>query len=88
MAMSNSDILPSLNAHTKIILTGHSLGGAIATLAASYFVEKGVQPENIEVYTFGAPPLASKGFVKRSLHILIYYRCLSYYFLITNLLAH
>ena len=56
--------LPSLNKKTKIILTGHSLGGAIATLAATYFLDKGIDPENLEVYTFGAPPLASKGFVE------------------------
>jgi predicted lipase len=51
-----------LNEHTKIILTGHSLGGAIATLAACYFHDNGVEAENLEVYTFGAPPLASWAF--------------------------
>lgn len=55
--------LPAFNENSKIILAGHSLGGAIATLAASYFIDKGIKPENIEVYTFGAPPIASKEFV-------------------------
>lgn len=56
-------VLPLLNANTKIVFTGHSLGGAIATLAACYFHDKGYKPENIEVYTFGAPPIASQAFV-------------------------
>lgn len=56
-------IFADLNANTKIILTGHSLGGAIATLAACYFYDKGVAAENLEVYTFGAPPIGTEDFV-------------------------
>lgn len=56
-------LIPLLNENTKIIFTGHSLGGAIATLAACYFYDKGLKSENIEVYTFGAPPVASQAFV-------------------------
>ena len=56
-------VLPLLNKNSKIILTGHSLGGAIASLAACYFHDNGVESENLEVYTFGTPPLASKAFV-------------------------
>jgi hypothetical protein len=32
-------------------------------LAACYFYDKGFNAENIEVYTFGAPPVASQEFV-------------------------
>lgn len=46
-------------ADTKIVLAGHSLGGGIATLAGAYLIEKGIKPENIEVYSFGAPPIGS-----------------------------
>jgi hypothetical protein len=56
-------VLPQLNEKTKIILTGHSLGGAIATLAGCYFYEKGIDPNNLEVYSFGAPPVADQYFV-------------------------
>ncbi|MGY0578626.1 MAG: lipase family protein [Paraglaciecola chathamensis] len=56
-------VLPLLNSNTKIVFTGHSLGGAIATLAACYFHDRGYKSENIEVYTFGAPPIASRAFV-------------------------
>jgi len=59
----NENLLSLLNEKTKVIFTGHSLGGAIATLAACYFYDKGLKAENIEVYTFGAPPVASKAFV-------------------------
>ncbi|MCK5727083.1 MAG: lipase family protein [Thiotrichaceae bacterium] len=55
--------LPLLNNSIKIICTGHSLGGAVATLAACYFHDKGFKSEDIEVYTYGAPPVASQNFV-------------------------
>ncbi len=50
------------DSNTKIILTGHSLGGALATLAACYLRETGFDKENIEVYTFGAPPVGTDMF--------------------------
>ena len=67
-------ILPMLNGQTKIIFSGHSLGGAIATLAACYFYDKGFDAENIEVYTFGAPPVASQEFVDHYRHKFAVYR--------------
>ena len=54
-----------INKNCEIILTGHSLGGAIATLAACYFHDLGLKKENMSVYTFGAPPIASKEFCKK-----------------------
>ncbi len=50
---------------TKIVLAGHSLGGAIATLVGVYLIEKGIKPENIEVYSFGAPPIGSIEFCEQ-----------------------
>jgi hypothetical protein len=50
------------NQNNKIILTGHSLGGALATLSACYLYELGIKKENIEVYTFGAPPVGTEKF--------------------------
>ena len=36
----------------KIVVTGHSLGGAIATVAAAEIRESGL---NVDLYTYGAP---------------------------------
>ncbi len=57
----NKDI-DFLNENCKIILTGHSLGGAIATLAGCYFHDLGIKKENISIYTFGAPPVGDEAF--------------------------
>lgn len=54
--------IDEINANTKIIIAGHSLGGAIAALAGCSLLEKGILPENLSVYTFGAPPIACKDF--------------------------
>jgi predicted lipase len=47
------------NPQTKIVFTGHSLGGALATVAALEFTvdaEKlGINPKNMKLITFGAP---------------------------------
>jgi len=51
-----------LNEECEIILSGHSLGGAIASLVGCYFLELGVKEENIQVYTFGAPPIGTQTF--------------------------
>ena len=51
-----------INKNTEIILTGHSLGGALATLAGCQLYEMGIAKENLEVYTFGAPPVGTERF--------------------------
>ncbi|BBB92094.1 MAG TPA: lipase family protein [Methylomusa anaerophila] len=58
------DLLNILLAHPeqKIYLTGHSLGGAVVTLAAASLLEAGVKPQQIEVITFGAPAVGNTAF--------------------------
>ena len=63
-----------LNNDTKFIIAGHSLGGAIATLAGSYLLEMGIKSQNISVYTFGAPPIARTDFCEHYQHKLNIYR--------------
>ena len=47
----------------SILLTGHSLGGALATLAAyDIRVSLNVPPCQIECYTFGAPRVGNYAF--------------------------
>ena len=53
------DNIDVFNQTSKITLTGHSLGGALATLTSCYLLELGIKSENIEVYTFGAPPVGT-----------------------------
>jgi hypothetical protein len=43
------------DSNTIFLITGHSLGGAIATLYGAYLREQGVAKDNLLVYTFGAP---------------------------------
>ena|GEM_PF-6086983 len=45
------------NSDKIFILTGHSLGGAVAKLYAASLRERGISKENLLVYTFGAPPV-------------------------------
>lgn len=54
------EMQPFLNDHDSFVLTGHSLGGACAILAASALVESGKCVQS--VYTFGTPRLASVEF--------------------------
>ncbi len=46
----------------KIILTGHSLGGAVATLYGARLLSMGVRPEQIRIITFGAPAVGNEAF--------------------------
>jgi hypothetical protein len=57
----NKDI-DFINDNCKLILAGHSLGGAVATLAGCYFHDLGIKKENMTIYTFGAPPVGCEEF--------------------------
>lgn len=69
----NKDI-DYINNNCKIILTGHSLGGALATLAACYFHDIGIKKENMSIYTFGAPPVGDEEFCQKYKNRLDIYR--------------
>lgn len=56
-----ADYLLAHPAH-KIILTGHSLGGAVATLYGARLLSMGVRPEQVKVITFGAPAVGNVAF--------------------------
>ena len=55
-----------LRAHPseKLYLTGHSLGGAAAILAAARLSDLGVSPAQLIVTTFGAPAVGNEDFVR------------------------
>lgn len=46
----------------ELLLTGHSLGGAVATLYAAKLISLGVRPEQVKVITFGAPAVGNAAF--------------------------
>ncbi len=52
------------NKDTRILLTGHSLGGATATLLAERLVSMGVEPQRVPVITFGAPAIGNAAFAE------------------------
>lgn len=54
--------IKSINENYKLTLSGHSLGGAIATIVGCYFIDKGINKDNLSIFTFGAPPIAKKEF--------------------------
>lgn len=63
-----SVLLPDLlrnNKDAKLYLTGHSLGGAAATLAGARLISMGISPEQIEVITFGAPAVGNAAFAAK-----------------------
>ncbi|RYP68134.1 hypothetical protein DL771_006876 [Monosporascus sp. 5C6A] len=49
------------NPSYKIIFTGHSLGGAVATIGAGYIRDKGY---DIDIYSYGSPRPGNNAFVK------------------------
>lgn len=71
VARSSGNPLPNLpellkiNPRAKLILTGHSLGGAAATLAGAYLIEQGINPNQIEVKSFGAPAVGNAAFAEK-----------------------
>lgn len=56
-----SDVLQTDSA-CRLLLTGHSLGGAAATLAGARLLNAGTRPEQLEVITFGAPAVGNAAF--------------------------
>ncbi len=52
------------NPQRKLYLTGHSLGGAAATMAGARLLSMGVNPDQLEVVSFGAPPIGNKAFTE------------------------
>ncbi|KAK9819503.1 hypothetical protein WJX74_000076 [Apatococcus lobatus] len=51
------------NRQPRILITGHSLGGALATLAA-FDIAKELRLSNISVVTFGAPRTGNRAFAR------------------------
>lgn len=56
-----------LQQHPKehVLLTGHSLGGACATLYGEALVQAGVPRSQVQVITFGAPAVGNKAFAQK-----------------------
>ena len=52
------------NPDRTLLLTGHSLGGAVATLYGEYLAAKGVPKEQIPIITFGGPAVGNAAFAK------------------------
>lgn len=50
---------------SKVVLAGHSLGGAVATVGGARLLSMGVRPEQIKVITFGAPAVGNEAFCRR-----------------------
>lgn len=49
----------------KMFITGHSLGGAMATMVSAWFVDKGYTSKfSLETYTFAAPTVGNGAFVE------------------------
>lgn len=46
----------------RLLLTGHSLGGAVATLGGARLLLAGINPAQVEVVTFGAPAVGNAAF--------------------------
>ena len=61
-----ADALKALaeGSNEHLYITGHSLGGAVATLLAARLVSLGVNPDHISVITFGAPSVGNTAFAE------------------------
>ena len=60
------DVLSTLkkDANCQVLICGHSLGGAAATILAERLVSLGVPKERIPVVTFGAPAVGNAAFAE------------------------
>ncbi|MCH4158329.1 MAG: lipase family protein [Acidaminococcaceae bacterium] len=52
------------NPKMRVLITGHSLGGAAATLFAERLVSMGVPKDQLPVVTFGAPAVGNEAFAR------------------------
>lgn len=61
-----ADCLQRLLSHedAHLYLTGHSMGGAVATLLAARLISMGVPYDKISVFTFGAPTVGNTAFAE------------------------
>lgn len=57
------EVLSKPNAH--LVITGHSLGGAVATLLSERLVSLGMPKDKITAVTFGAPAVGNKAFAEQ-----------------------
>lgn len=57
------EILNNPDAH--LVLTGHSLGGAVATLLSERLVSLGMPKDKMTTVTFGAPAVGNKAFAEQ-----------------------
>ncbi len=48
----------------RLLLTGHSLGGAVAALVGQRLIDFGFDPARLQVITFGAPAIGNKVFAQ------------------------
>ncbi len=53
------------NPKVRVLLTGHSLGGAVATLTAERLVSMGIEKWRVPVITFGAPAIGNTAFAEQ-----------------------
>ena len=60
--MTVSQILNRQASEGDILLTGHSLGGAVSTLLGVKMIDSGLN-QHLEVVTFGAPAVGNPAFV-------------------------
>lgn len=51
--------------NAEVVFTGHSLGGAAATIAAAQLTEMGVPSAKVSAYAFGAPAVGNADFERR-----------------------
>jgi hypothetical protein len=50
-------------------ITGHSLGGAVATIYSTKLLDRGIKSDMMSIYTFGAPPISmDEGDTKEQMH--------------------
>ena len=58
------------HATQRVLVTGHSLGGAMATFAALHIAKYQKNPPSIEVYHFGSPRIGNFAFAKHVVNTL------------------